>query len=70
MNDGTSALKSRPTQSGATARVIASRVSGDAAKPNASPQPVIPASVSMRTNSVSMCVHGPDGRIGFGPPCS
>jgi len=69
MNDGTSE-KSRPTQSGATARITASRVSAEAAKPKPSPQPVMPASVSTRTNKVSMCVHGPDGRIGFGPPCS
>ena len=69
MNEGTS-VNSRPMHSGATTRKIASRVSAEAAKPNASPQPVMPASVSTRTNNVSICVHGPNGRIGFGPPCS
>ena len=65
MNAGTS-VNSRPSHSGATTRKTASRVSADAAKPNASPQPVMPASVSTRTNNVSICVHGPNVRIGFG----
>src|SRR6516162_4796595 len=57
MNDGTSAT-SRPTHSGATMRESASRVSGDAAKPKASPHVRPRAERSHRLGSAMFVGHG------------
>jgi hypothetical protein len=46
------------------------RVAGKTRWPNASPQPVIPPSVSMRTSSMSMLVRGRPPSIGVGPSIS
>jgi hypothetical protein len=56
--------------SGANTCCSAACVTGEAANPNASPHPLMPPSVSMRTSNASIEVQGPLERIGLGPPCS
>ena len=46
---------------------MAARVAGKMRWPNASPQPVTPASVSMRTSSMSMAVRARPPSIGVAP---
>src|SRR4030095_7120184 len=60
-------LGSRPTHIGPSSVSMAARVAGKMRWPNASPQPVMPPSVSMRTSSMSMLVRGRPPSIGGAP---